>query len=94
MQVACIKKIESVSNLDESLLSGDLKGATTWLSENVQIHGSLFEPKATIEKATGTSVTVDPLLNYLEKNMQIFTGYIKFKNLRLNPVLEISIHGP
>ena len=61
------KMRESVSNLDESLLSGDLKGATTWLSENVQIHGSLFEPKATIEKATGTSVTVDPLLNYLEK---------------------------
>ena len=61
------KMRESVSNLDESLSSGDLKGATTWLSENIQIHGSLFEPKVTIEKAIGTSVTVDPLLNYLEK---------------------------
>ncbi len=61
------KMRESVSNLDKSLSSGDLRGATTWLSENIQTHGSLFEPKATIEKATGTSVTVDPLLNYLEK---------------------------
>ena len=61
------KMRESISNLDESLSSGDLSGATAWLSENIQVHGSLFEPKATIEKATGTIVTVDPLLDYLEK---------------------------
>ena len=61
------KMRESVSNLDESLSIGDLSGATAWLSENIQVHGSLFEPKETIERATGTSVTVDPLLNYLEK---------------------------
>ena len=57
----------AISKLDESLSSGDLSGATAWLSENIQTHGSLFEPKATIEKATGSSVTVDPLLEYLEK---------------------------
>ena len=60
------KMRESISNLDESLSSGDLSGATTWLSENIQIHGSLYEPKATIEKATGTNVSVEPLLDYLE----------------------------
>ena len=61
------KMQESISNLDDTLSNGDLSGATAWLSENIQVHGSLFEPKATIEKATGTSITVGPLLNYLEK---------------------------
>ncbi|MDC1383046.1 carboxypeptidase M32 [Candidatus Puniceispirillum sp.] len=61
------KMQESIFNLDDSLSNGDLSGATAWLSENIQVHGSLFEPKATIEKATGTSITVGPLLNYLEK---------------------------
>ena len=57
----------SISDLDVTLLNGDLSLATNWLRENVQAHGSLFEPKATIEKATGSEVSVDPLLNYLEE---------------------------
>ena len=61
------KMQESVSNLDESLSTGDLSGATAWLRENIQVHGSLFEPKETIEKATDTEITVTPLLNYLEE---------------------------
>ena len=60
------KMRESISNLDESLSNGDLSGATAWLSENIQVHGSLFEPKATIEKATDNRITVTPLLKYLE----------------------------
>ena len=58
---------DSISNLDVSLSNGDLSSATKWLRENVQVHGSLFEPRATIEKATGKDVSVDPLLNYLEE---------------------------
>ena len=61
------KMKSSISTLDMSLSNGDLSSATEWLRENVQVHGSLFEPKATIEKATGNEVSVDPLLNYLEE---------------------------
>jgi carboxypeptidase Taq len=57
----------SITNLDVSLSNGDLSLATKWLRENVQVHGSLFEPRATIEKATGNEISVDPLLNYLEE---------------------------
>ena len=56
-----------IPNLDNFLSTGNLGQATAWLRENIQIHGSLFEPKATIEQATGAEVTVTPLLNYLEK---------------------------
>ena len=58
---------EEISDLDFSLSKGNLSQATAWLCENVQVHGSLFEPRATVEKATGAKVTVKPLLNYLEE---------------------------
>ena len=43
----------AIPDLDISLSTGNLSQATAWLRENVQVHGSLFEPRATIEKATG-----------------------------------------
>ena len=45
---------DEIPDLDVSLSTGNLDQATAWL-RNVQIHGSLFEPRATIEKATGRS---------------------------------------
>ena len=61
------KMTSEIPNLDVSLSTGNLTQATAWLRENVQVHGSLFEPRATIEKAIGAKVTVKPLLNYLEE---------------------------
>ena len=60
------KMKEEIPDLDIFLSTGNLTQATAWLRENVQVHGSLFEPKATIEKAIGAAVTAKPLLNYLE----------------------------
>ena len=56
------KMKEEIPALDTFLSTGNLHQATAWLRENVQVHGSLFEPKATIEKAIGTEVTVKPLV--------------------------------
>ena len=61
------KMKDDIPDLDASLSAGNLSQATAWLRENIQIHGSLFDPRATIEKATGAKVTVKPLLNYLEE---------------------------
>lgn len=61
------KMKDAIPDLDASLSAGNLSEATAWLRENVQVHGSLFEPRATIEKATGAEVSVKPLLNYLEE---------------------------
>ena len=59
------KMTEEIAGLDIALSTGNLSQLTEWLRENVHVHGSLFEPRATIEKAIGTEVTVKPLLNYL-----------------------------
>ena len=47
------QKMKDNPDLDISLSTGNLSKATAWLRANVQVHGSLFEPKATIEKAIG-----------------------------------------
>ena len=65
---------DEIPDLDVSLSTGNLNQATAWLRENVQVHGSLFEPRATIEKATGAEVTVKPLLNYLEEKYRDIYG--------------------
>ena len=59
-----------IPNLDDVLSTGNLSQATTWLRENIQVHGSLFEPRATIEQATGAEITVKPFLNYIEKKFR------------------------
>ena len=65
---------DEIPDLDVSLSTGNLDQATAWLRENVHVHGSLFEPRATIEKATGAEVTVKPLLNYLEEKYRDIYG--------------------
>ena len=68
------KMKDEISDLDASLSTGSLNQATAWLCDNVQVHGSLFEPRATVEKAIGAEVTVKPFLNYLEEKFRDIYG--------------------
>lgn len=52
--------------MDEDLARGDTSAATGWLRENVQRHGGLRTPRATIEHACGFEPHEGPLLDYLE----------------------------
>lgn len=52
--------------LDTQLAAGDTSGATKWLLEALQQHGSLRNPHETIQKASGMAPTPDPLVSYLE----------------------------
>lgn len=61
------KMRKTVSNLDDALSNGEPSVATEWLRKNIHLHGSLFEPKATVEQATGGDISVEPLLKYLEE---------------------------
>ncbi|MCO4847560.1 MAG: carboxypeptidase M32 [Yoonia sp.] len=62
-----------VPNLDADLARGDTTRATTWLRENVQTHGGLYEPRDVITRAAGAAPTEAPLLAYLtEKFSDIY----------------------
>ena len=58
---------KAVPDLDAQLAQGDTSKATSWLRENLQQHGGLREPAATIEHATGAAPSGEPLLDYLEE---------------------------
>ncbi|WP_298969628.1 carboxypeptidase M32 [uncultured Roseobacter sp.] len=61
----------ALPNLDGQLAQGDTSGATTWLRENVQTHGGLYEPREVIANARGAEPSEAPLLAYLKEK---FTG--------------------
>ena len=57
---------KAVPSVDTDLATGDTSAATTWLRENVQQFGGLYEPKDLIARATGAAPSEGPLLDYLE----------------------------
>lgn len=60
----------AVPDLDLHLARGDARPATDWLAANLQRHGSLRPPLATIEAACGPAPTAEPLLTYLEEKFR------------------------
>jgi carboxypeptidase Taq len=56
----------AVPDLDSQLAKGDTSAATGWLRENLQRHGGLRTPRATIAHACGFEPHEGPLLDYLE----------------------------
>ena len=61
-------------DLDAQLAAGNLAPATGWLSDRVQRHGGLFEPKQLIEAASGKPVSEAPLLDYLDAKFGAIYG--------------------
>ncbi|MCU0853312.1 MAG: carboxypeptidase M32 [Thermoplasmata archaeon] len=63
-----LKKMEENNGswLDE-VEKGNMRAPLGWLAENVHRKGALFQPQALIKMVTGTDVTVEPFVKYLEK---------------------------
>ncbi|MBQ2263202.1 MAG: carboxypeptidase M32 [Loktanella sp.] len=64
----------AVPDLDDDLARGDTSRATGWLRANVQQHGGLREPVATISHAAGMAPQEGPLLDYLEAKFGAIYG--------------------
>ena len=58
---------KDIPSLTDKFVNGDVSLATTWLTENIHQHGSLYEPSDLIKKATGKDFTPEPFLNYLDE---------------------------
>ena len=61
------KMQKDIPGLADGFEKGDVSLATTWLTENIHQHGSLYEPADLIKKATGKAFTPKPFLNYLDE---------------------------
>ena len=56
----------ALPDLQPQLAAGDTSAATGWLRDNLQRHGGLRDPRATILHACGFEPDEGPLLDYLE----------------------------
>ncbi|WP_214851067.1 carboxypeptidase M32 [Exiguobacterium sp. s193] len=56
-----------VTDIDELIASGSFTPIKKWLKENIHQYGKAKTPAELIEKATGQSITVQPLIDYLTK---------------------------
>ncbi|MFZ7093679.1 carboxypeptidase M32 [Primorskyibacter sp. 2E233] len=62
---------EAVPDLDDQLAQGETSAATSWLRDNLQRHGSLYEPREVIALACGGKAPSEaPLLDYLEEKFR------------------------
>ncbi|MFN3273746.1 MAG: carboxypeptidase M32 [Paracoccus sp. (in: a-proteobacteria)] len=57
----------AVPQLDTALAKGDATPGTEWLREQVQRHGGLMPPAQVIETASGSAISPEPLLDYLDE---------------------------
>ncbi len=56
----------AIPDLDAQLGQGNAGPATTWLRDNLQVHGGLKTPTQTIQDACGFAPSEAPLLDYLK----------------------------
>lgn len=66
----------ALPELDASLAVGDTAPATTWLREQVQTHGGLFEPREVIARATGKAPDEAALIEYLSAKFKGIYGLV------------------
>ncbi|KIC48735.1 carboxypeptidase M32 [Tateyamaria sp. ANG-S1] len=65
----------AVPDLDAQLAQGETSAATGWLRDNLQVHGSLYEPREMIERASGRAPGPEPLLAYLKDKFSGIYGF-------------------
>jgi len=58
---------QALPDLDDLLRAGELRPATDWLRDAVQVHGGLYAPREVIRRACGMEPGVGPLMAYLEQ---------------------------
>lgn len=61
------KMSDEIPELQVNLAQGNTTAALGWLRQNIHQHGSLYEPRDTIENAVGHTPTAAPLLGYLNQ---------------------------
>ncbi len=59
---------------DAMYARGEFEPLLSWLIDNVHQHGSRFEARQLVEKATGKAPTVQPLIDHLERKLGHFYG--------------------
>ncbi len=61
------KANEEIPTLNEEIRQGKFETLLGWLRTNVHVYGRKYEPQELVQKATGSKITPEPYLRYLEE---------------------------
>jgi len=59
----------------EKFAGGSLSEVNAWLVENVHRHGKLHDPGDLIKIITGSELTIEPFMDYLDEKYSKLYGY-------------------
>lgn len=65
----------AIPDLDEQFRQGKFDALLSWLRENVHAHGRKYEPQELVKKVTGSKITPEPYLRYLEGKYSDIYGF-------------------
>ncbi len=65
---------EAIPDLDDQIRQGKFDALLGWLRENVHTHGRKYEPQELVQKVTGSKITPEPYLRYLESKYSDIYG--------------------
>lgn len=68
------KAEEQITGLNDQIRSGDLTLVKSWLSENVYIHGRLYEAQELCERISGEKLNVSYFMNYAKEKFGAIYG--------------------
>jgi carboxypeptidase Taq len=57
---------QDIPDLSEQIRQGKFEALLTWLVEEVHQHGNKFEPQDLVQRVTGSKITPEPYLKYLQ----------------------------
>ena len=66
---------QKLPDYPKQLAEGKLEGVNNWLKENIHRKGNLFDPEELIKQATGTNLTSEPYLKYLNEKYSRLYGF-------------------
>jgi carboxypeptidase Taq len=54
-------------DLEDQISAGNFEGLLGWLRTNIHQHGKKFEPQELVQRVTGSKITPEPYMRYLNK---------------------------
>ncbi len=64
----------AIPDLDDQIRQGKFEALLGWLRENVHTHGRKYEPQELVQQVTGSKITPEPYLRYLEAKYRDIYG--------------------
>ena len=59
------KMSEEIKDIEEKIETAKFDAILAWLRENVHVHGAKYEPQELVQRVTGSKITPEPYIKYL-----------------------------